>query len=60
MSWVSYTENIEDDAFVHDTDYIKSVLRQFGEGKDLELVNHVMVEFKDGSFIRFERMGIVV
>jgi hypothetical protein len=60
MSWVSYTENINDDTFVHDSDYVKTVLKQFADGGDFDIVNHFMVEFNDGSFIRFERMGIVV
>lgn len=57
MNWFSYTENVEDNAFVHDSKYLSGLLKTLGHEKEMDSITSFMVEFIDGSFIRFERAG---
>ncbi len=57
MNWVSYTECFED-GYCHVTeDHIMGLLRNIGTPREFKSVTSLMLEFTDGSFIRFESEG---
>jgi hypothetical protein len=57
MSWISYNNDVEDGSFVHGDDYLDSLLKTFIHEPDHATIATLMVEFKDGSFLRVERAG---
>lgn len=56
-SWVSYTENVEDGSSPVDSSHIMSMFKTISNPAEFESVASVMIEFADGSFIRFEIEG---
>lgn len=57
MNWISYTQDVDDGALLHDDSYLDSLLKTLIHEPDHATINTLMIEFKDGSFVRFERSG---
>lgn len=51
--WISYTENVGDDAWVHGAD----VIEKFLDSLSIDDIQALMIEFGDKSFVRYEKIG---